>query len=89
MAGNSNERMPCHSLVDYESDDWKTQQQTSPQCAGRAIYLMHLMRMPRDRSILRLPANKALVFSTQAEFDEHHEVLDDFDPFDIVADDDD
>jgi hypothetical protein len=69
----SDSRMPCHSLVDYEAKDWKDKQETSPQCAGRGIYLGNRMKMPRDKSVLRLPANRDLIFSTASEFMEHHD----------------
>lgn len=32
-------RMPCHSAIDYERDDWEQQAENAPQCAGRAIHL--------------------------------------------------
>lgn len=42
------------------------------QCAGAAIYRANMAKMCRDRSILRLPADRDKVFSTPQEFLDHH-----------------
>jgi len=46
-----------------------------PQCAGAAIYRANVCKMPRDRRVIRLPADKDAVFSNAREFIEHHERL--------------
>jgi hypothetical protein len=43
------------------------------QCAGAAIYRSNVCKRPRDESLLILPADRKLVFSTPMEFQEHHE----------------
>jgi hypothetical protein len=45
-----------------------------PQCAGSAIFRSNICKKPRDKSLLVLPANKELVFSSNAEFRDHHDM---------------
>lgn len=45
---------------------------TGAQCAGLAVYRANVVKNPRDRDILRLPANRETVFATPTEFLEHH-----------------
>ncbi len=52
-------RIDCHTLV-------------GAQCAGGAIYRANVCKLPRDPSQLRLPANRDRVFSSPAEFVQHH-----------------
>lgn len=68
----SEARMPCHMQVDYERDDWREQADNAPQCAGRAIYLSNRCKSPRNPDLLKLPADRASVFSFPMEFAEHH-----------------
>lgn len=42
------------------------------QCAGAAIYRSNVLKSPRDKSLLILPANKLLVFARPQEFLDHH-----------------
>jgi hypothetical protein len=49
----------CHSLE-------------GASCAGAAIFRANTGKLPRDPRVFRLPANHVLVFSTAAEFREHH-----------------
>lgn len=42
------------------------------QCAGAAIYRANVAKKPRDRGALTLPANRAIVFASPAEFLAHH-----------------
>lgn len=42
------------------------------QCAGLAIFRKNICKAPRDGTILVLPKNTTLVFSTPAEFLAHH-----------------
>jgi hypothetical protein len=43
------------------------------QCAGAAIYRANVCKVPRDRTILELPADGRLVFASAREFLAHHE----------------
>lgn len=43
-----------------------------PQCAGAAIYRTNVCKVPRDRAVLTLPANREKVFATPAQFKDHH-----------------
>lgn len=45
---------------------------TGPQCAGAAIYRTNMCKYPRDRNLLRLPADKRRVFTKPTEFLAHH-----------------
>ena len=42
------------------------------QCAGAAIYRANVGKVPRDRTLLVLPADPAIVFANAGEFHEHH-----------------
>jgi len=64
-------RMPCHSTVDYENDNWKTAVKTAPQCAGHAIFLSNRCKSAAP-GVLKLPADHETVFSWPHEFVEHH-----------------
>lgn len=52
-------RIDCHTLA-------------GAQCAGAAIYRANMAKLPRDASLLRLPADRERVFATPAEFRTHH-----------------
>lgn len=52
-------RIECHTLI-------------GAQCAGAAIYRGNVCKSPRDKELLKLPSNRALVFATRFEFLEHH-----------------
>ena len=52
-------RLECHTLL-------------GAQCAGAAIFRSNIAKRPRDRSLLLLPQNRTLVFSTPGEFQTHH-----------------
>jgi hypothetical protein len=54
-------RIECHTLV-------------GAQCAGAAIYRANVFKLPRDPSLLRLPADRERVFSNKTEFWEHHDM---------------
>ena len=43
-----------------------------PQCAGAAIYRANVGKLPRDKSVLRLPPNRKAVFATPMEFLAYH-----------------
>lgn len=60
---HSDQRINCHTRVQKDGEPW--------QCAGAAIYRTHICKRPRDREVLELPANTALVFSW-GEFEKHH-----------------
>jgi hypothetical protein len=44
----------------------------SAQCAGMAIFRANILKSPRFAQILRLPADRELVFATTLEFIQHH-----------------
>ncbi len=58
----------AHGEVKYDCHT-----KTGSQCAGMAIYRGNMCKSPRDKSILALPANRSVVFSTPKEFINHHE----------------
>ncbi len=53
-------KLDCHTLK-------------GPQCAGAAIYRANCGKLPRDRELLRLPADRVTVFANPMEFVAHHE----------------
>lgn len=64
--------IPCHEVIDYKDPQWRTQYDT-PQCAGVAIYRANAHPNIRNGPrILRLEADKDLVFASPAEFLAHH-----------------
>lgn len=69
-------RMPCHLTINYERDDWHEKASNAPQCAGRAIFDANRCKLPRDSRLLRLPADKSIVFSNASEFLMHHDIFD-------------
>ena len=70
----SDEQMPCHLTVDYESDDWREQaEQEGTQCSGRAIFLANQFKLTRNREVGRLPRDVVSVFQWPHEFLAHHE----------------
>jgi hypothetical protein len=52
-------RIDCHTLI-------------GPQCAGAAIFRANICKKPRDKSLLVLPPDDSLVFSSVEEFTKHH-----------------
>jgi hypothetical protein len=50
----------CHTLLPH-------------QCAGSAIYRKNVLKNPRDKAVLVLPADREHIFKTPAEFRAHHE----------------
>ena len=42
------------------------------QCAGIAIYRANVCKLPKDRTLLRLPADRENVFASRFEFFDHH-----------------
>lgn len=67
------QRMPCHKTVNYEAPDWRTKQDTAPQCAGRATMWANTSKLPRRPDLLRVQADRETVFSNIREFAAHHE----------------
>lgn len=57
----------CH--VKAKSDNVATE----PQCAGAATFRANVCKLPRDPEQLKLPADRAAVFSNRVEFLNHHE----------------
>lgn len=58
---HSDSLVPCHVI-------------SNQQCAGIAIYRANVCKTPRYPGVLRLPANSTSVFSTPAEFIQHHQI---------------
>jgi hypothetical protein len=56
---HSEARFDCHVLK-------------GAQCAGAAIYRGNICKMPRDKTVLVLPADRDTVFSNREEFLDHH-----------------
>lgn len=54
-------RIECHTLL-------------GAQCAGAAIYRANVCKIPRDPALLRLPADRRLVFADRHEFWERHDM---------------
>lgn len=42
------------------------------QCAGAAIYRRNICKTPRDKSLLKLPADRENVFAGPVDFKNHH-----------------
>lgn len=72
----SEHEMPCHARVDYEDESWEETLDDVPQCTGRAIFLSNTCKYPRNKGIVRLPADHKTVFSNAVEFVAHHKILD-------------
>ncbi len=68
----SEQFMPCHLEVDYEDDDWRDGLDEVHQCSGRAIFMTHICKLPRDPALALLPADHKRIFSTPQEFLDHH-----------------
>jgi hypothetical protein len=47
-------KLPCHSAIDYERDDWKEQIERGPHCAGALLANRKLCKLPRDPEHSRL-----------------------------------
>lgn len=58
-------RMECHTRTNAADG-------TAWHCAGAAIFRANVCKVPRDDSLLRLPADRVRVFATNAEFSAHH-----------------
>jgi hypothetical protein len=59
LAVHGEARVECHVYADC-------------QCAGAAIYRANMAKSVRSPELLRLPADRVLVFATPAEFLAHH-----------------
>lgn len=63
LMANGDGRMECHAL---KLADGKL------ECAGAAIFRRNVCKVPRDPSLLTLPADRVRVFATPMAFLEHH-----------------
>jgi hypothetical protein len=54
----------CHGTMQVDGSPWS--------CAGLAIYRANVCKSVRDPEALRLPPNRASVFSWSSEFLDHH-----------------
>lgn len=77
MTSEAEHRMPCHLHVDYEEDNWRDQVEEVPQCAGRAIHFANRCKLPRNKDLLQLPADRENVFTRPEEFIDHHSQFED------------
>lgn len=68
----SDQRMPCHCTVDYESPDWEEQAKKAPQCAGRAEFFSNMCKEPRNPKLLTVNKVNPMVFGRPTAFLEHH-----------------
>lgn len=59
VIGHSDEPIACHM-------------HDNQQCAGAAMYRANVMKLPRNKEALRLPAECKSVFATPMEFLAHH-----------------
>jgi hypothetical protein len=59
----------CHALKGPGDRPWA--------CAGLAVYRANICKRPRDPSAMTLPADRASVFASPAQFKAHHEKRDD------------
>jgi hypothetical protein len=65
--------MFCHTSAGSEGAHYGTPEALRlPQCAGRAVYWANQSHLPRDSSLLLLPADREAVFQRRQEFIEHH-----------------
>lgn len=62
----------AHGEGRFECHTTKTSAGDARQCAGAAIFRANVCKSPRDPSLLVLPSNTKLVFSTSQEFYDHH-----------------
>ncbi len=70
----SDHEMPCHLTVNYEKRGWEERaKRTAHQCAGRAVFLANQCKLPVNRAIKLLPADRKTVFQFAHEFRAHHE----------------
>lgn len=60
-AAHGDQRIDCHVL-------------DGAQCAGAAIYRGNVCKTPRDKSVLKLPADRTAVFAMPQQFLDHHDL---------------
>ena len=76
-AALSEHHMPCHCSIDYEKEDWISEQYPqSSFCAGSLIFLRNTCKLPMD-PILRearvtVEQDSKNVFGHKGQFLEHH-----------------
>lgn len=69
--------LPCHQHCDFTDPDWKLKVESTPQCAGAAVFRANLgVNALMPKGLHELPANRGTVFSTAAEFVAHHRGVD-------------
>lgn len=70
------EKHECHSMVDYDGDDVNEQVRKAPTCAGFAIMLKNMCKLPYNPetcdTIKLVKVDRETVFSHVNEFIEHH-----------------
>lgn len=73
---HSEQAYPCHVEVDYTDPEWEATLElddTGPhQCAGLAVFRSNVGKLPRDPEVQVLPSDRENVFSSNAEFINHH-----------------
>jgi len=72
-ATNGHEEMPCH-LTHGKDENGKSRGtlKTATQCAGRAIFLSNVCKLPENPNVKLLPADRVKIFGNVMEFVEHH-----------------
>ncbi len=69
-------KVSCHTLgnklLTPESRDRYEGNKEEPQCAGMAIYRRNMCKIPKDKELLVLPADRETIFSNPMEFLKHH-----------------
>lgn len=61
----------CHKTIQGTVDG---ETEWSHQCAGAAIFRANVHKVPRDREVTTLPADRESVFASNQEFIEHHDL---------------
>lgn len=64
--------LPCHKTCDFSDPNWKTDYQSTQQCAGAAMYRANIGRdKTLSPQLLRLPPSE-LAFGSPEELYAHH-----------------
>jgi hypothetical protein len=64
-------RLPCHTAVDYDADDWEELAEAAPECTGNADFFANICKLSRDRERVKGHPNPD-VFASPQEFLDHH-----------------
>jgi len=68
--------MPCHMAVDYDDEDWESDLEDIPRCAGSLVFFRNNCKLPRTPelcdAVSSVKPDRETVFSFKHEFLEHH-----------------